>query len=235
LANPVLRQGSKGEDVRALQQKLGIRADGIFGPQTAQAVRDFQQRSGVGVDAIVGPKTWGALNATSETQRSGTDPTQNSRIQELNVPKYNISQVPLSANEIAAINEQRILAREAYENTLAGAMRNEALSRLAAQRRRETEKRLSGRVIDDKMQEYGGMGVATAPRFAGKFIRKAGEDLQLKYGEIETELGAQIAGLQQALVSAENEMERQLALLDATEARGRTSVDVLFPAARQYG
>ncbi len=58
---PTLRRGSRGQDVRELQEALGIAADGIFGPQTATAVRKFQSENELMVDGIVGPVTWGAL------------------------------------------------------------------------------------------------------------------------------------------------------------------------------
>jgi len=58
---PVVRQGSQGPNVVYLQQRLGITADGIFGPQTAERVRQFQANHHLGVDAIVGPQTWAAL------------------------------------------------------------------------------------------------------------------------------------------------------------------------------
>lgn len=56
-----LRIGNKGSDVILLQQKLGIRADGIFGPQTEAAVKKYQSEHGCTPDGIVGPHTWDAL------------------------------------------------------------------------------------------------------------------------------------------------------------------------------
>lgn len=47
--------------VRALQRKLGVPADGAFGPHTERAVRRFQRRHGLTADGVVGPATRRAL------------------------------------------------------------------------------------------------------------------------------------------------------------------------------
>ena len=47
--------------MRALQRRLGLPADGIFGPQTERAVRRFQRRHGLAPDGVVGPATRRAL------------------------------------------------------------------------------------------------------------------------------------------------------------------------------
>lgn len=56
-----LKLGNKGSEVKTLQSKLTLIADGIFGPLTEEAVKDFQEKSGLTVDGIVGPKTWAKL------------------------------------------------------------------------------------------------------------------------------------------------------------------------------
>lgn len=56
-----LRLGSRGQDVRTLQQALALHVDGIFGPVTEEAVKFFQTQKSLVADGIVGPNTWAAL------------------------------------------------------------------------------------------------------------------------------------------------------------------------------
>jgi peptidoglycan hydrolase-like protein with peptidoglycan-binding domain len=56
-----LRRGSKGDAVKQMQQKLGIPADGDFGPGTEAAVRKWQAANGLAADGIVGPATLAKL------------------------------------------------------------------------------------------------------------------------------------------------------------------------------
>lgn len=69
----VVRYGDNNETVRNVQQKLGINADGNFGPQTERSVREFQSNNGLQVDGIAGPATQKALNAgTGSTASSNS-------------------------------------------------------------------------------------------------------------------------------------------------------------------
>ena len=54
----LLKKGSKGEDVKQLQAKLGLTSDGDFGQKTEDAVKAFQNKNGLSADGIVGPSTW---------------------------------------------------------------------------------------------------------------------------------------------------------------------------------
>jgi putative chitinase len=54
----LLKVGSKGEDVKKLQAKLGLSADGVFGKNTEDAIKSFQTKNGLTPDGIVGPQTW---------------------------------------------------------------------------------------------------------------------------------------------------------------------------------
>ena len=54
----LLKVGSKGEDVKKLQTKLGLTPDGSFGPNTEKKVKEWQQANGLTADGIVGSGTW---------------------------------------------------------------------------------------------------------------------------------------------------------------------------------
>ena len=71
---PVLGEGSSGAEVKAMQYFLAILAqfrysipapavDGVFGPETRQAVLAFQRQAGLAADGIVGYQTWTRLYA----------------------------------------------------------------------------------------------------------------------------------------------------------------------------
>lgn len=65
-----LSYGSRGEDVKKVQQKLKNwgyykgEVDGVFGSATLAAVKFFQKQNGLAADGIVGPKTAAALGIT---------------------------------------------------------------------------------------------------------------------------------------------------------------------------
>ena len=71
--NDTLKVGSRGTDVKALQNKLielgylSGKADGVYGSKTAAAVKAFQKDHGLTADGIVGPQTWNTLDNAEPT------------------------------------------------------------------------------------------------------------------------------------------------------------------------
>lgn len=57
----LLKIGSKGDDVKKLQEKLSITADGSFGLGTESAVKKWQANNGLTSDGIVGDGTWNKM------------------------------------------------------------------------------------------------------------------------------------------------------------------------------
>ena len=57
----LLKNGSKGDDVKKLQEKLGLISDGSFGPGTEIAVKKWQSDNKLTVDGIIGDKSWAKM------------------------------------------------------------------------------------------------------------------------------------------------------------------------------
>ena len=60
-----LREGDRGESVRVWQQALGVAADGVFGPATADATLQWQSANGLDADGIVGEASWNTMFSSS--------------------------------------------------------------------------------------------------------------------------------------------------------------------------
>jgi putative chitinase len=54
----LLRVGSTGEEVKKIQELLGVDIVGKFGPKTEAAVKGWQSANGLTADGVVGPNTW---------------------------------------------------------------------------------------------------------------------------------------------------------------------------------
>lgn len=66
-ANTVLKRGSTGAAVVALQKALAIAADGSFGPGTEAKVKSYQTSKGISSTGVVAASTWAALMGQSST------------------------------------------------------------------------------------------------------------------------------------------------------------------------
>ena len=72
LASRVIKEGSVGDDVKWVQAKVGVRADGFFGPVTKLSVINWQKAHQLQPDGIVGPLTWRAMTAQPGSPKRDT-------------------------------------------------------------------------------------------------------------------------------------------------------------------
>jgi N-acetylmuramoyl-L-alanine amidase len=62
LAKRIIRPNHAGGPVvRYLQFRLNLDVDGIYGPQTEDAIKKFQRQNGLAADGIIGPVSWQKL------------------------------------------------------------------------------------------------------------------------------------------------------------------------------
>jgi putative chitinase len=94
----ILKLGSKGEDVKTLQQKLGITPDGDFGKKTEETVKNFQLKNGLTPDGIVGDSTWKKLTGEQSTPQVAPQ-VSGLKLDKLkgHIPDSVISQIPETA------------------------------------------------------------------------------------------------------------------------------------------
>ena len=112
----LLKKGSKGEDVKKLQEKLGVEAIGTFGPKTEAAVKAWQKANGLKDDGIVGDGTWSKLfgESTPEVAVIKEDvviPSGGSlNIEKLkgHIPDVVLSQIPETAKKFNITNNLRL-------------------------------------------------------------------------------------------------------------------------------
>ena len=69
-ATPLAPGAQSTDTVRALQQKLGVGADGVYGPKTRAAVKRFQRAHGLTADGVAGPQTLAALGVSAAAPKA---------------------------------------------------------------------------------------------------------------------------------------------------------------------
>jgi len=76
----LLKIGSRGKEVKELQEFLDIEADGIFGKGTETAVKKWQSDNGLVADGIVGPATWDCMGIATTDNSEKVYETENGLI-----------------------------------------------------------------------------------------------------------------------------------------------------------
>jgi putative chitinase len=108
----LLKNGSKGEEVKQLQTKLGLTADGIFGNGTEAKVKEWQAANGLTADGIVGDATWSKMFGTPATPvvASTAIPASSFKLANLkgHVPDAVIAQIPDTAAKFNITNPLRL-------------------------------------------------------------------------------------------------------------------------------
>lgn len=113
-----LKKGSTGDNVKKLQTRLALTADGIFGPDTELKVKAWQAENGLAADGIVGNATWAKLFPASSTSTS-SDSSSTGLLQALkgHIPNEVIAQIPAIAELTNALRLAHFLAQCAHESS----------------------------------------------------------------------------------------------------------------------
>jgi putative chitinase len=109
----LIRNGSKGPEVKKIQEKLGLVADGIFGKNTEAAVKAWQKANGLKDDGIVGPSTLGKMGiglSSSAQPAPASIPPSSFKLEKLkgHIPDAVIAQIPETAAKFNITNTLRL-------------------------------------------------------------------------------------------------------------------------------
>jgi len=109
----VLKNGSKGNEVKALQEKLGLAADGDFGPGTEAKLKAWQAANGLTADGVAGPATLAKLGIAESAAPASAPtaiPASAFKLDKLkgHVPDAVIAQIPDTAAKFGITNVLRL-------------------------------------------------------------------------------------------------------------------------------
>ena len=104
----LLKNGSTGDDVKKLQEKLGLKADGSFGPGTEKAVKEWQSKNGLTADGVIGDKSWSKL--FGEVKPELTFTAGELKLEKLkgHIPDNVIAQIPDTAAKFGITTNLRL-------------------------------------------------------------------------------------------------------------------------------
>ena len=106
----LLKNGSNGEDVKKLQTKLGLAADGAFGPGTEAKVKEWQAANGLTADGLVGDGTWTKMFGAAPVAATAPVSTSEFKLDKLkgHIPDSVISQIAETAKKFNITNTLRL-------------------------------------------------------------------------------------------------------------------------------
>ena len=109
----VLKNGSKGNEVKALQEKLGLAADGNFGPGTEAKLKAWQTANGLTADGVAGPATLAKLGIVESAAPAAAPtaiPASAFKLDKLkgHLPDAVIAQIPDTAAKFGITNVLRL-------------------------------------------------------------------------------------------------------------------------------
>jgi putative chitinase len=107
----LLRNGSTGPEVMQLQEKLGLKADGQFGPGTEAKVKEWQLANGLTADGLVGDGTWAKMFGAAPVAAAPISiPASEFKLAALkgHVPDAVIAQIPDTAAKFGITNSLRL-------------------------------------------------------------------------------------------------------------------------------
>ena len=108
----LLKIGSSGEEVKKFKTKLGLVADGGFGPKTEAKVKEWQSANGLKADGIVGDGTWSKMFGSPQEQNVSESvlDTSTFNLDKLkgHVPDSVLLQIPDTAKKFNITNTLRL-------------------------------------------------------------------------------------------------------------------------------
>ena len=121
------KYGSRGEEVRQIQEKLkrwgyyNGNVDGIYGSQTLEAVKYFQRKNGLTVDGIAGPATLKAMGIFNSSNSSSSSSSNSSDVNLLARIIYGEARGEPYAGQVAvgAVVLNRVKS-SSFPNTISG-------------------------------------------------------------------------------------------------------------------